>query len=180
MPSTRQRRSLTVEEVISSAPKFPPPFNSPLETGIRSVAILVEAYPNSFDLQHLVAFDYLVVHTGDIGGPQSLHPELPLRSTELLVRRGLVERGLLLMISRNLVQREALPHGIYYRAGEFAETFLDSLTSPYLRALRERATWVGTTFGTMEQDTFRQTLRTAFGQWIEEFQSVERSVVGER
>ena len=108
--------------------KITPPFNSPLETGIRSVGMLVAAYPKSFDLQRLVAFDYLVVHTGDVGGPESLHPALPMRSTELLVRRGLVERGLLLMISRNLVQREAAAEGIYYRAGEFAETFLDSLT----------------------------------------------------
>jgi hypothetical protein len=43
------------------------PFNSALETGIRSVGILVAAYPRAFDLQQLVAFDHLVVHTGDIG-----------------------------------------------------------------------------------------------------------------
>src|SRR6266403_6319314 len=98
------------------------PFNSPLETGIRSVGVLVAAYPRVFDLQRMVAFDHLVVHTGDVGGPRSLHPELPMRSTELLVRRGLVERGLLLMISRRLVTREPTAEGIYYRAGEFAET----------------------------------------------------------
>jgi hypothetical protein len=168
-----------VEKVMAAEHKITPPFNSPLETGIRSVGMLVAAYPKSFDLQRLVAFDYLVVHTGDVGGPESLHPALPMRSTELLVRRGLVERGLLLMISRNLVQREAAAEGIYYRAGEFAETFLDSLTSPYLLGLRERAVWVAASFGGMEQDTFRQTLHQAFGRWIEEFQSAERSLVGE-
>jgi hypothetical protein len=89
------------------------PFNSPLETGIRSVGVLVATYPKAFDLQRLVAFDYLVVHTGDLGGPESLHPELPMRSAELLVRRGLVERGLLLMRSRELIEREANPEGIF-------------------------------------------------------------------
>jgi hypothetical protein len=152
------------------------PFNSPLETGVRSVGLLVAAHPSSCDLQRLVAFDYLVVHTGDLGGPDSLHPALPMRSAELLVRRGLVERGLLLMMSRGLVQRETNPQGIYYCAGEFAETFLNSLTSPYLLALRERAAWVASSFGGMEHDTFRQTLSGAFGRWIEEFQSVERSL----
>jgi hypothetical protein len=159
--------------------KTTPTFNSPLETGIRSVGILVAAYPKTFDLQRLVAFDYLVVHTGDMGGPESLHPGLPLRSAELLVRRGLVERGLLLMISRRLIEREATAQGIYYRAGELAETFLSSLTSPYLLALRERAVWVASSFASMEQDTFRQTFNSAFGRWIEEFQSAERSLAGE-
>jgi hypothetical protein len=155
------------------------PFNSPLETGIRSVGILVAAYPRAFDLQRLVAFDHLVVHTGDIGGPASLHPELPMRSTELLVRRGLVERGLLLMMSRGLVHREASSNGIFYRAGEFAETFIASLTSPYLVALRGRAAWVAEAFSDMGHDTFRETMRAAFGRWIEEFQSIERSLAGE-
>ena len=168
-----------MEEVTPSERRALLPFNSPLETGIRSLSILVAAYPRAFDLQHLVAFDHLVVHTGDIDGPASLHPELPMRSTELLVRRGLVERGLLLMISRGLIAREATAEGIYYRAGEFAETFIASLTSHYLVALRERAEWVADNFSDMEQDTFREALRRAFGRWIEEFQTVERRVAGQ-
>jgi len=169
-----------VEEVIPHHERrLPLPFNSPLETGIRSVGVLVAAYPKAFDLQRLVAFDYLVVHTGDLGGPESLHPDLPMRSAELLVRRGLVERGLLLMRSRGLVEREANANGILYRAGEFAETFVASLVSPYLVALTERTKWVADVFGNMEQDTFRETMRGAFGRWIEEFQHVERSIAGE-
>jgi hypothetical protein len=159
--------------------RAPLPFNSPLETGIRSVGVLVAAYPKAFDLQRLVAFDYLVVHTGDLGGPESLHPALPMRSAELLVRRGLVERGLLLMRSRGLVDREANSEGIFYRAGEFAETFMTSLASPYLVALTDRTKWVADAFGSMEQDTFRETMRRAFGSWIEEFQHVERGVAGD-
>jgi hypothetical protein len=33
------------------------PFNTALETGIRSVGLLAMAYPQKFDLQRLVAFD---------------------------------------------------------------------------------------------------------------------------
>ncbi|MCV5275801.1 threonine transporter, partial [Escherichia coli] len=53
-------------------------FNSPLEAGIRAVSILGAAYPQTYDLQRLVAFDYLLVHTGDIGGPDNLHPPTPM------------------------------------------------------------------------------------------------------
>jgi len=52
----------------------PVTFNGPLEAGIRAVAILGAAHPKAFDLQRLTAFDYLLVHTGDVGGPESLHP----------------------------------------------------------------------------------------------------------
>src|ERR1700712_1779461 len=95
-------------------------FSSPLETGIRSLGVLVASYPQSFDLQRLVVFDHLIVHTGDLGGPASLHPRLPLRSAELIVRRGLVERGLMLMVSRGLLNRVVNEDGIAYCASELA------------------------------------------------------------
>jgi hypothetical protein len=155
------------------------PFNTPLETGIRSVAILAAAFPQAFDLQRLVAFDYLVVHTSDIGGPQSLHPELPNRSAELLVRRELVERGLLLMVSRGLVSRAATPRGINYSAGDFAETFLKSMQGHYISALRSRAEWVVDHFGRMDEDVFRATLNSSLDRWIEQFQYAQRSIAGE-
>ena len=155
------------------------PFNSALETGIRSVGILVPAYPKAFDLQRLVAFDHLIVHTGDVSGPESLHPKLPMSSAEILVRRHIVERGLMLMISRGLVDRFVDETGITYRAGELAETFLESLCTPYLVALRERATGVIQTFGDMDDEEFRETMNHLFDRWIEEFQVVHKSLAGE-
>ena len=83
------------------------PFNSPLETGVRSLIILTAAFPHAQDLQHLVFFDYLTVHSGDVEGlesPESLHAPLPMRAGELTVRKGLIERGLFLMMSRGLVE----------------------------------------------------------------------------
>lgn len=80
-------------EAMSAAK--PTLFNSPLETGVRAIVVLNAAYPRAFDVTEIAWFDHLVVHTGDIGGPQSLHPDVPQRSGELLVRRRLVEDGLL-------------------------------------------------------------------------------------
>lgn len=151
-------------------------FNSPLETGVRAVCILLAAYPNIFDLQRLMAFDHLIVHTGDVGGPQSLHPSLPLRSSEILVRRDLIERSLLLMMSRDLIERRVDANGFNYGAGEMAETFLSTITSPYLIALRERGDWVVRKFGDLDDDALQQTMRSFFDRWIEEFQAIERSM----
>src|SRR6202045_4378191 len=102
-------------------------FNGPLETGLRAVALLGAAYPRSFDLQRLIWFDYLLVHTGDIGGPDSLHPPAPLHTAEILVRRRVVERALLLMMTRDLIHREARSDGIRFQAGENAVPFLNAL-----------------------------------------------------
>jgi hypothetical protein len=153
-----------------------PTFNSPLEAGIRAISILLPAFPQAYDLQRLVVFDHLIVHTGDMGGPESLHPQLPLRSTEILVRRKLVERGLLLMMSRGLVERIINTNGISYCAGEFAATFQSALTSPYIIALRERGDWVVNTFGTLDDSTLRKTMSAFFGQWIDEFHATQRSL----
>jgi hypothetical protein len=151
-------------------------FNSPLEAGVRAVVILAAAYPRSFDLQRLVAFDHLLVHTGDLGGPVSLHPPVPLRSAELLVRRKLIERALLLMMTRDLVSRGVGQEGIRYTAGENAVPFLAAIQSEYVKELQERAHWLVEQLGGMPDSEFRALMRRLFDHWVEEFQNVERSL----
>ncbi len=158
--------------------RHPMTFNGPLEAGIRAVAILGATYPNRYDMQRLVALDYLLVHTGDIGGPESLHPPAPLHSAELLVRRKLVEEGLMLMMTRDLVARVANSEGIKYAAGENAATFLASITSEYLVSLKERASWLVAALGKHTDVEFRALMRRFFDDWVEEFQNVERSLGG--
>lgn len=146
------------------------PFNSPLETGVRSLSILEAAYPASYDLQRLVELDYLVVHSGDAGGPDSLHAALPLRAGELLVRRELIEKGLLLMMSRGLVRRVARPEGIEYSAGEAAAPYLSALSAPYSLELRNRAHWAVRTFGEMTTERIRSITQAFFEKWTTQFQ----------
>jgi len=123
--------------------------------------------------------DYLLVHTDDIGGPESLHPPTPTHSAELLVRRKLVENALLLMMTRELVQREVTPEGIKYSAGENAATFLASVSSTYLCALKERAGWLVGALGGHTDQEFKGVMRKFFDHWVEEFQHVERSLGGD-
>lgn len=154
-------------------------FNGPLEAGIRAISILGAAYPKTFDLQRLVALDYLLVHTGDINGPENLHPPTPTHSAELLVRRKLVEQSLLLMMTRDLVEREVTPDGIRYGAGENAATFLSSVSSSYLVALKDRAAWLVEALGGLSDEQFKGVMRRFFDKWVEEFQQVEKSLGGE-
>ena len=164
-----------MDEAVAGRRK-PATFNGPLEAGFRAVAVLSAAHPRSFDLQRLVAFDYLLVHTGDVGGPSSLHPPAPFQSAELLVRRKLVQQALLLMMTRDLVEREFRADGIRYRAGENAIPFLSSLESEYLTALNERAVWLVNALGDHNEQEFRAIMRRFFDHWVEEFQAAERSL----
>lgn len=166
-----------MDQVLRHAQQ-PATFNGPLEAGIRAVSILGAAYPQTYDLQRLVAFDFLLVHTGDVGGPESLHPPSPHHSAELLVRRKLVEDSLLLMMTRDLVQRHVTADGIAYGAGESASTFLSSLSTSYLLALKDRASWLVDAFGHHTDTDFRKVMRRFFDDWVEEFQNIERSMGG--
>jgi len=133
------------------------PFNTALETGVRSLAVLVAAYPALFDLQRLVEMDYIVVHSDDVeGGPKSLHAPLPMRAGELLVRRELVDKGLQLMISRGLVQKIPMESGFHYVAGEEAAPFLTILASQYSKDLIHRARWAAEKFQGIATDDIHQ------------------------
>ncbi len=140
-------------------------FNSSLEAGVRSLAILVAAYPESYDLQRVVEMDYLVVHSGDVGGPDSLHAPLPLRAGELLVRQGLIEKGLLLMLSRGLVSRVQDESGFIYIAAEPAAPFISSLTAIYSRRLVVCAQWAVDHFAEISTEEVRKITHRFFERW---------------
>ena len=145
-------------------------FNTPIECGLRSAALLLAAYPRVCDLQRLVQYDYLVVHSGDVeGGPESIHPDTPHRSGELLVRRSLVEQGLEFMVLRLVVERTFIDSGVGYVAGEYAAVFLKALTSGYAGQLVARAEWVIGRFQDVPDDDLAEYMRSRWSQWGAEF-----------
>jgi len=158
-----------------SIPHFAPDawrfvFNTPLECGLRCAALLLATYPTRCDLQRLVQYEYLLVHSGDVReGPPSLHPAGPHRSGELLVRRALVERGILFMMSRQVVCRDLLPQGIVYVAGDFALPLFDAMESKYTRSLRERAKWVAGQFGSLSDKALDRFMQDNWSSWGSEF-----------
>lgn len=150
-------------------------FNGPLEAGVRAVTVLGASFPNSFDLQRLIAFDYLLIRTQQLGGPNDLHPTTPIQMPATEVRRKVVQRALLLMMTRDLVRREINHDGIRFRAGESAAPFLNSIQTPYLRALQLRASWLVKYFADFNDADFNSVMRRFFDSWVEEFQNIEKS-----
>ena len=153
------------------------PFNSPLEVGLRALIVLTESHPVAHSLQRLTVLDYLVVHSDDApDGPPGLHPQTPYRAGELLLRRGVLEQGLLLYQSRGLVERRFKPTGVFYRASDAAAAFLDVLSGDYVKALHDRAHWVTDRFASVPDDELLELADGWIGAWGAEFtqQSVLR------
>ncbi len=152
------------------------PFNSTLETGIRALVVLEAFHPRRCDLIEMTWLDHLVVHTGDLEGqdaPESLHPDLPNRAGELLVRRQLVERGLRLMQQVHLVEVFETEAGIEFCASEEAPSYLDLLKAPYSLALKQRAQWMAYRFAGLEISEMRELIESKIGRWTAEFRANE-------
>jgi hypothetical protein len=111
------------------------------------------------------------VHSGDVeDGPVSLHPALPFRGSELLVKRELVQVGLNVMFSKELLEKEFSPSGIGYRATTLTTAFLKLLTSSYASDLRIRAAWVATRFANYSDAELEIYMAANVGRWGAEFE----------
>ena len=149
------------------------PFNSPLEIGVRCIVLLNSCYPRSLDVNQLVDFDYLLIHSGDAGGPKSLHPPIPLRTGEIIIKRKLIQDALLLMINKQLIKRQVTDKGIEYVLTDSARPFLNAVESNYIYILMERAMWVIKEFGNKSEVELRAVFNKFFDQWTTNFQSIE-------
>lgn len=149
------------------------PYNSPLECGLRTLFILNASKNIPMDLQRIVAYDYLLVHSGDIeNGPKSLHPAVPHRGTELLVKRKSIKAGLNKMIVKELVRIDFVPQGFLYGATELSGVFTDLLRSPYALELKARAGWIGNHFHVYSDRDLVTYITRNIGRWGAEFETL--------
>lgn len=144
-------------------------FNSTLEAGIRAVVVLESLRPDSADLSEMVLFDHVVVHTSDLGGPASLHADLPERKGELLVRRRLVEAGLELMRRCHLVEQESIEDGLVWRASDDAASYVELLETVYSTRLKTCAVWLCQELRVRTKAGFKAFVRQELGDWNEAF-----------
>lgn len=146
------------------------PFNGAVEIGLRALSVLNEAYPTTYSLQRLVIFDYLTVHSDDYpGGPKGLHPKTPHRNGELLVRREMLQNGLILYNSRGLIEQHFDKNGVFYSATEHSANFLDSLTSDYIDDLRNISRWIVDKLGHITDIELESQIKSYLGTWGAEF-----------
>jgi hypothetical protein len=145
-------------------------FNSPLEVGLRALYILNELYPKGCDLQRLVYYDYMLLHSSDVpNGPQSIHPSIPHRTSEILVKRELLKKGLTLMNSKQLIKSVFDSSGILYSATELTSPFLEYNKSEYANSLKEVSNWLVKKFESYSDENLSLFIKNNMDIWGGEF-----------
>lgn len=141
------------------------PFNTPLEAGFRTLFVLEAIGRKALDSHRLVIYDYLLVHSGDVGGPPSLHAPAPAQTGELLVRRRLVQRGLDLMRSRELIERRYSSTGIRYAITKAGRHVAQHFDSTYAEQLRASSSWVASEWSRATDLQLQSALRAHTAEW---------------
>jgi hypothetical protein len=125
------------------------------------------------DLQRLISYDYLLVHSGDVvDGPPSLHPSVPFRGTELIVKRDLLLAGLNRMFAKELIEKSFDVSGILYCATALTKAFVMLLKTDYAESLRARSAWVMQRFGAIDNRELSAFMTANIGQWGAEFEKL--------
>lgn len=155
------------------------PLNSPIEVGVRVLIILDAVYPSQLDVNRLVLYDYTLLHSSDLGGPESIHPAVPGRTGEMGLKRTLIEQGLQILRRAGLADISTTSTGIHYAASEDAASFISTMSTSYSQKLIERASWVKEQLSNSDDAAIRTQIETIFSAWSEEFNSEPGSLDAE-
>ena len=145
-------------------------FNSPLEIALRVLLILNFGKKTAFTLERLIIYDYLILNSGDLErAPESLHPALPNRSSQLLVKRELLQKALLILASKELILIKYKKAGIQYAPSKLSEPFISYFESQYYVELKERVIWVAETFRNKTDKNLEKLISKNLEKWGSEF-----------
>lgn len=144
-------------------------FNSPLEVALRLLFIFNNS-KRSFDLQRLIYYNYLLIHSSDIpNAPTSIHADLPRRSCEMLVNRKVIQKALTILLSRGLIDVIYLKNGIEYKKNNNTELFTNYFDSAYSKQLQERSQWLSAEFDKLDDKKLSKLMDSNLGKWGSEF-----------
>lgn len=160
--------------------KTPILFNSPLESGLRLLFILKNTNKHFIDIQRLIYYNYLLIHSSDIQDApfESLHPEMPNRSCEILIGRKIIQKGINLLLSKGLICVKYTKTGIKYTSNNSTSLFLGYLTSAYSKELEKRSRWVCEKYDHMSDHNLNEFIQSNLGKWGAEF-SREFHIMGD-
>lgn len=77
------------------------------------------------------------------------------------------------MMSRALIRRDLHIEGFLYVAEDAAGASLDSMRSPYIAQLRDRADWVVSAFDGLGTDELNAVTKRLFDAWTTEFHPIQ-------
>jgi hypothetical protein len=146
-------------------------FNSPIEIGLRTLVMISNKSNIKYDLDRLVIFDYFILHASDLDCDRwNLHPSLPHRSSEIIIRRKLIQEGLDILVSKGLVDIIYDEEGLFYKSNEMTDIFINLLKSEYFLSLQSQCVWVINKCGGVSTNQLNNLVNEKIQLWGGEFE----------
>lgn len=143
-------------------------YNSPLELSIRALLILKFSI-RPIDLDKLMYLDHLALNTEDIDGPPSIHAPIPHRGVQIFARKELLQKGLTILISKELITIIASQEGIFYQINEAGKKFIEYFSTEYFIELSNAVKWVVEKFNLQNTQEVKKFIDENLEKWSGEF-----------
>ncbi|TLX15879.1 ABC-three component system middle component 2 [Rhizobium sp. MHM7A] len=111
-------------------------FNGLTETAMRLLIILETHYGQDFDFETLRLMDFFAVFSGDVDGPQSLHPVTSARGGAYNVRKTSIAHALDFLLAAGLISDE---NGVYSATNKDDG---DPYRTRYLTGIQSASAWM--------------------------------------
>ncbi|TWH59395.1 hypothetical protein DesLBE_3774 [Desulfitobacterium sp. LBE] len=145
-------------------------YNSPEEVGVRILFIL-DICEKRMSSQRIMYYDYFALHLKDIDAEyESLHPDNPNHSSEIAVKRALINKGLNLMISKGLISIKYTKTGIYYQKNKLTSHFINLLQNGYVDQLKRNIKIVDEKLSGYSDNGIYKYIDKNIGSWVGEFE----------
>jgi len=145
-------------------------FNSPLEIGFRTLFILNGISPMEVDFNRLVIYDYFLLNSNDFpNGPTSLHPPIPHRSAQIIIKPLILKDALVLMKSKELLDIVFTKTGIKYKSNDLTKKFIEFQDNEYSKKLIELSEWIKNQFGNISDAELNTLVDNNIPNWGGEF-----------
>lgn len=147
------------------------PFNSSVEYALRCSILLEASYPYCLSMQKMVYYDYLLTHSGDANGPESIHLNVPNRISEISIKREKIDSAMSLLCSKGLAKIVFNNDGISYVASDDLTPFLRELSSDYIDQLKIIALWLVSKFSKYTERELSKYFAQNIDKWGGEFEN---------
>lgn len=147
------------------------PFNSSVEYALRCSILLEASYPHCLSMQKMVYYDYLLTHSGDANGPESIHLNTPNRISEISIKREKIDGAMSLLCSKGLAKVVFSKEGVSYIASDNTTPFLRELSSDYIDRLKSIASWVSDKFNKYTESELSKYFDQNIDKWGGEFEN---------
>lgn len=145
-------------------------FNSPEEVGVRILFIL-DACQKRMSFQRIMYYDYFSLHLRDLDKTQkSLHPDNPNHSSEIAIKRSLINKGLSLIIAKGLIEVKYTKTGIYYQSNHLTHHFISLFENAYVEQLKRNIIMVNELFLNQTDKQIYKYVDRNIGKWAGEFE----------